>query len=117
MAKYLDKLIANGLPRDNIHLVGHSCGGQIAGAIGRNLIEKVPLLVGLDIAGPNFGKRDPHFSREDAKYTIAVHTDSGFYGTSLMDAHLDLNINGGTRYQPKSSYFTIPMSLTDAGKS
>lgn len=115
MAAALDQIIRAGIPRETVNLVGHSLGAQIVGAIGRNLLEPAPLVVGLDCAGPAFAEDVAHFSKKDGQYTIAIHTDSGFYGTNLDDAHLDLHVNGGKRYQPGCPFFTVPFSLTPKG--
>lgn len=35
LAEALNEMVDQGLPRDNIHVVGHSMGAQVAGFLGR----------------------------------------------------------------------------------
>lgn len=46
VAKVIDQIVEAGVARKRIHLIGHSLGGQLAGAVGRNVIEKLPRITG-----------------------------------------------------------------------
>lgn len=46
VARALDDMVAAGLDPSTIHIVGHSLGSQIAGAIGRNTKFNVPRIIG-----------------------------------------------------------------------
>lgn len=94
-------------------------------SVNRNLpysiLLKYSRAIGLDPAGP---LEDPisnaifggcHLSASDADFVLIVHTDKMFYGYALSTGTADINLNGGTRYQPGCP-LTIPLTLTKPGK-
>ncbi|XP_044742717.1 phospholipase A1 VesT1.02-like [Chrysoperla carnea] len=111
----IEKLLGTGvLDRNTITIVGHSLGAQISGTIARNLKQPIPLVVGLDPAGPGYGEASEHLRKGDAQYVLVIHTDVGVYGTRYNDGDLDLHMNSGIRPQPECTILSIPFSLTEA---
>lgn len=74
----------------HITLVGHSLGAHIAGIVGKHTKfcgvdkkhEKIPVIVGLDPAGPRFSIRDPldRLDKSDADYVEVIHTSICSHG-------------------------------------
>lgn len=46
IAKAIDDLVNRGLYSKYIHVVGHSLGGQVAGYVGRYVVNKLPRITG-----------------------------------------------------------------------
>lgn len=100
----------------NVHLIGHSLGGQLAGLIGyyvqqsTNQETKVKRTTGLDPAGPGFFGNLflHHLSDSDAQFVDIIHTDSGYLGLGYPASagHVDFWPNGGTRSQPRCSGYS-----------
>lgn len=75
IGRYLVDFIQAGYPYGNIHLVGHSLGGQIVGLVGRTVYQRsyrryrIRRITGLDPAGPGFEPMLPgsfsHLSLDD----------------------------------------------------
>lgn len=76
----------------NITLIGHSLGAHIAGLVAKHIklcgvdgkVEKIPVIIGLDPAGPRFAKNNPfdRLDKLDADYVEIIHTSiqsSGLY--------------------------------------
>ncbi|EDW63711.1 phospholipase A1 [Drosophila virilis] len=66
---------------DDMYLVGHSLGAQIAGAAGKRLKpEQYNTIFALDPAGPKFRHRSAQFRIDpsDAKYVESMHTSGNF---------------------------------------
>ncbi|XP_017859308.1 PREDICTED: phospholipase A1 [Drosophila arizonae] len=66
---------------DDIYLIGHSLGAQIAGAAGKYLKpEQYNTIFALDPAGPKFRHRSAQFriDASDAKYVESIHTSGNF---------------------------------------
>uniref|UniRef100_A0A1I8IAF5 Lipase domain-containing protein n=1 Tax=Macrostomum lignano TaxID=282301 RepID=A0A1I8IAF5_9PLAT len=77
-----------GVDLDNVHVIGFSLGGHIAGYVGRRLRERgTPLgrITGLDPAGPYFEGTDPvvRLDPTDAKFVDAIHTDGALWRVGL----------------------------------
>ncbi|XP_068154425.1 phospholipase A1 [Drosophila tropicalis] len=66
---------------DDMYLIGHSLGAQIAGAAGKRLHpEQYNTIFALDPAGPKFRHRSTEFRIDatDAKYVESIHTSGNF---------------------------------------
>ncbi|XP_043643607.1 phospholipase A1-like isoform X1 [Drosophila teissieri] len=66
---------------DNMYLVGHSLGAQIAGSAGKRLKpNQVNTIFALDPAGPKFRHRGTEFRIDpsDAKFVESMHTSANF---------------------------------------
>ncbi|KAI8122059.1 hypothetical protein FF38_06995 [Lucilia cuprina] len=90
----------------NIHIVGFSLGGQIAGLAGQNIYkhcaEKINRITALDPAGIIFTETTPaneKLTADDADYVEVVHTNAGEYGYKTPCGHVDYYPNGG-KIQP-----------------
>ncbi|XP_077288536.1 phospholipase A1-like [Arctopsyche grandis] len=99
------KLIEGGVNSNNIHIVGHSLGGQTAGFIGKALQKsniKLKRITGLDPAFPLFypGLVMEHIDKNDAEFVDIIHTDAGFYGAPMVTGTIDFWPNNGARFQP-----------------
>ncbi|KRJ98775.1 phospholipase A1 [Drosophila yakuba] len=66
---------------DNMYLIGHSLGAQIAGSAGKRLKpNQVNTIFALDPAGPKFRHRGTEFRIDpsDAKFVESMHTSANF---------------------------------------
>ncbi|XP_054710966.1 pancreatic triacylglycerol lipase-like [Uloborus diversus] len=79
VAKLLNFHVANrGFEPQNMHVIGHSLGGQMAGWVG----ERIPLLgriTGLDPAGPYFqdAENEVRLDTTDADFVDIIHSNGG----------------------------------------
>lgn len=111
------KFLDQGYNVDNLHLVGHSLGGQCIGLVSRHLKILsddrliIPRLFALDPAAPGFEENNvltlfygwvtfrktdfPMVSSSDAKYVQIIHTSSGSYGIVTSRGHIDFFPNAG----------------------
>ncbi|KAF5296941.1 hypothetical protein FQR65_LT10092 [Abscondita terminalis] len=103
IADYICSAVSNrGLNIENVHLVGHSLGGQMSGFIGQSTIEickkKVGRITGLDPAGPLFvdTPRPNRLDSTDATVVDIIHTNGGVYGYYGNCGHADFYINCGS---------------------
>jgi len=83
------------LSYSNVHIIGHSLGGQAAGAAGREIQNpKIARISGLDPAQPGFNMSDPNdtLGPEDADFVDNIHTT--LVSTAPM-GHVDFYPNGG----------------------
>nr|P53357.1 RecName: Full=Phospholipase A1 2; Short=PLA1 2; AltName: Full=Allergen Dol m 1; AltName: Allergen=Dol m 1 [Dolichovespula maculata]prf//2016348B phospholipase [Dolichovespula maculata] len=93
---------------ENIRLIGHSLGAQIAGFAGKEFqrfkLGKYPEIIGLDPAGPSFKKKDcpERICETDAHYVQILHTSSNL-GTERTLGTVDFYINDGSN-QPGCTY-------------
>ncbi|RZC38184.1 phospholipase A1, partial [Asbolus verrucosus] len=94
---------------DNIHLIGHSLGGHIAGFAGKRVLaktgKKVGRITGLDVAAPMFEvpkKRDANsrLNKNDAEFVDIIHTNAGFLGVSDPIGTVDFYVENGGPLQP-----------------
>ncbi|KAL4705593.1 hypothetical protein ACJJTC_004470 [Scirpophaga incertulas] len=118
LATNMNILINNGLPLKNIHLIGHSLGGQVVGYTGRTLINSygktLKRITGLDPAFPNFypdGIFLKHIRDTDAEFVDIIHTDAGGYGAPVPTGTVDFWPNGGRSVQPGCP---VAFPLTDS---
>lgn len=104
VATFLNRLHkAQGTNNNNIVVVGHSLGGQIAGFVGERMNKpKIRLIIGLDPAGPAYynvslgARLDP----SDAQLVISLQTNGGEnvadgLGLSYPVGHYSFFPNGG----------------------
>ncbi|XP_042903733.1 pancreatic lipase-related protein 2 isoform X1 [Parasteatoda tepidariorum] len=98
-----------GLEPENIHLVGHSLGGQLISYVGER-INNLGRITGLDIAGLYFDNapKEVRLDRSDAIFVDVIQTNKGknlYEGSSPDDivGHAVFTVNGGNR-QPGCKY-------------
>nr|UPN66603.1 pancreatic triacylglycerol lipase 1 [Colaphellus bowringi] len=100
-------LIASGVPLEKIQIVGHSLGSQLAGFIGKTMIEltgkKIGRITALDPAGPKFENSkmadNEKLCEHDADFVDVIHTDVRHYGFTKPTGHVDFYPNEG-KHQP-----------------
>uniref|UniRef100_A0A1B6D5Q3 Lipase domain-containing protein n=2 Tax=Clastoptera arizonana TaxID=38151 RepID=A0A1B6D5Q3_9HEMI len=90
----------------DIFLIGHSLGAHLAGYIGRNMIEKLPVIVGLDPAGPEFytNLTARKLSYNDAKIVHYIETNRFVFGTNYDLGHANYKFNSEAIHQPGCYY-------------
>lgn len=95
----------------DIHLIGHSLGGQLAGRLARAVYgtwgHKIGRISGLDPAGPLFvddALDKECLKKEDASFVDVIHTNGamyrpyvvrGYFGNEHNMGHIDFYPNGG----------------------
>ncbi|KXJ70725.1 hypothetical protein RP20_CCG022310 [Aedes albopictus] len=119
LAKFVKFLLKQGLTMDQVTLVGHSMGAHISGIAGHALDGTVPMIIGLDPAGPAFTKpfllpESKRLDKSDAVFVQAIHTDKDIIGTSLNVGHQDFYTNNGASPQPGCEF---PLVNNDTTKS
>lgn len=95
------------LSPDDVHVIGHSLGGQVSGFLGRHFFNQTGVLLGritaLDAAAPLFEDTDVFLSRRDAQFVDAIHTSAGGkvikgeFGVLKPFGHVDFYPNGGQK--------------------
>lgn len=107
LAQLVDNLLSNGLyEREQLHLIGFSLGGQVAGLTANFVREPLSRITGLDPAGPGFmtsrlsDKLDPG----DADFVDVIHTDPFFFSLLPPMGHADFYPNLDHFSQPGCSY-------------
>ncbi|XP_021915374.1 phospholipase A1 member A-like [Zootermopsis nevadensis] len=98
LADLVEFLVENGAKLEDIHITGHSLGGQVGGfAGGSTRTGKIGRITGLDTAYPMFGNADAagRLDPDDAILVDAIHT-------CFPDPYtqVDFYPNGGIRPQP-----------------
>ncbi|XP_071056590.1 phospholipase A1-like [Onthophagus taurus] len=81
---------------EDIHLIGFSLGGQIAGKTGAYLKASGKMLsriTGLDVAGPLFYGPTTYLNKNCAKFVDCIHTCSGRLGKLFPIGHVDFYVN------------------------
>ena len=116
---------ATGLRAEDIHMTGHSLGGQMLGTLGPTYKrwmghltgqeQKIGRLTGLDPAGPGFVDgditADPRLTRarlnsEAAAFVDVIHTNAARSGSVVLNLHdplkmrLDYGPNGHVDFYP-----------------
>ncbi|KAG5879924.1 hypothetical protein JTB14_014396, partial [Gonioctena quinquepunctata] len=97
----LDLTEIYGVNLNDLLIIGHSLGGQIAGFIGKYIkIEtgkRLSRIIALDPAGPLFEDRPEYIrlNRFDAKVVQVVHTDINALGFEYSCGTIDFYANGG----------------------
>lgn len=104
---FLQLLQARGVHLNNVTVIGHSFGSQIAGYAGALLGGKVGRIFGLDPAGWEFTKPKLvdavyRLDRTDAKYVQCIHTARNYLGLGSGNecGHQDFYPNDGLSPQP-----------------
>ncbi|KAG5669189.1 hypothetical protein PVAND_017083 [Polypedilum vanderplanki] len=101
-------LINDGLHLDKFHVVGHSLGGQLAGAVGRKIKEKsnnsikLRRISALDPAMPGFYPSVVYkaLNKFDAKFVDVIHTNGLAAGAPISTGTVDFWPNTGKLIQP-----------------
>ncbi|XP_037921197.1 vitellogenin-2-like [Hermetia illucens] len=94
------------VPRENIHLIGHSLGAHISGVAGRSFTfhtgELLPRITGLDPANPCFneGEALTGLQRGDAEFVDVIHTNSRALGQRDPLGDVDFYPGGVTSLPP-----------------
>lgn len=119
LAKFVKFLLKQGFSMDQLTLVGHSMGAHISGIAGAALDGAVPMIVGLDPAGPSFTRpflvsTDRRLDKSDALFVQAVHTDKNIIGTSTNVGHQDFYTNNGASPQPGCEFPLVNNDTTKA---
>ncbi|EDW03519.1 phospholipase A1 [Drosophila grimshawi] len=82
LAQFTRELNRNfGASYDDMYVIGHSLGAQIAGSAGKFLKpDQYNTIFALDPAGPSFRDRSPQFriDASDARYVESMHTSGNF---------------------------------------
>lgn len=101
------------VPLKNVHVVGHSLGGQTAGFVGKEIINltngrRIKRISALDPAGPQFefNVHSERLNESDAEIVVVVHTDNGLFGMNKKIGKVDFYPNGGF-VQPDCGKFNI----------
>ncbi|CAH0555109.1 unnamed protein product [Brassicogethes aeneus] len=104
VGKYIAEfLIKSGIQREQVHIIGHSLGSQLASFIGKFYTkltgEKLGRITGLDPAGPKFEHpllpENLHLSQKDAEFVDVIHTDIEWFGYTMPIGHIDFYPNNG----------------------
>lgn len=88
------------MPLKDIHLIGHSLGGQIIGSAGRNFFEQtgshINRCTALDPAYVCFneGQTLTTISRGDCGFVEVIHTNGGVLGMKQPAGDVDFYPNG-----------------------
>ncbi|KAK4887578.1 hypothetical protein RN001_003849 [Aquatica leii] len=91
-----------GVDFKDIHVVGHSLGGQMAGFIGKSTQkmygQKIGRITGLDPAGPLYidTTKEEHLYETDASFVDVIHTNGGVFGYIDTCGHADFFVNCGS---------------------
>lgn len=102
-------MIKANLNVENIHVIGHSMGAQVAAYLGkfvhRELVNrKLARISALDPAGPGYQEysygHDDKLQKSDATFVDVTHSDSNIFGTTDVVGHVDYFPMGGQRDQP-----------------
>lgn len=104
VGKYLASLIKQlvdemGAQASDMIIAGHSLGAHVAGFAGKALTGKYALaaIIGMDPASPGFHKREPahRLAETDAKYVMAIHTETSTLGIHYPVGHADFYPDNG----------------------
>ena len=100
-------MVNRGVNVENVHLIGHSLGGHVAGFAGKYLQKfgfKLSKITALDAAGPLFRgfwvSEASRLSKTDAEVVVAIHTDPWKFGYLVSFGSVDIYVNGRPLIQP-----------------
>lgn len=117
VAKMLITLFAAGMKVADLHIFGHSLGGQMGGVIGKgvktisNNAISLPRVTGLYPAGPLFVISE--ISALIADFVDIIHTDAGGFGQAIASGTADFWPNGGMRFEPGCPEVSVLAPLSD----
>lgn len=100
VAEFVDFLVSKGGANlADFELIGFSLGAHIVGFAGKYLNAQVPVIVGLEPAGPLYSLADVkgRLDKSDAKFVEVVHTNAGTLGFEKPIGDVDFYANGGKR--------------------
>ena len=85
---------------DLIHAIGHSLGAHLVGHIGKNSVDKIGRITGLDPARQDFvDDLSRRLSKADAELVDVIHTnggdETGYFSFIEPMGHVDFYPNGG----------------------
>ncbi|XP_041978558.1 lipase member H-like [Aricia agestis] len=104
LADVLVILTSNGVSVKDIHFIGHSMGGHIAGVTGQSLLEKTGLklsrISALDPSGPCYEDRSNHVKRGQATFVDIYHCNAFELASSRHYGDVSIFVNNGV-IQPK----------------
>lgn len=94
-----------GVDLDDVTLVGHSLGAQVAGIAGDHLAGELNAIYALDPAGPLFTQptvvdEKYRLDPSDAKYVQVIYTTKFMLGAGIELGHQSFHPNGGINPQP-----------------
>lgn len=114
-ADFIQDLLDAGLfSLKDITLVGYSLGAHVAGSAGARLNGALPLIIGVEAAGPCFSalqSSNRGIRSSDAQYVQAIHTDHSLCGSNQTVGDADYYVNGGINPQPGCSSMSSGGSL------
>ncbi|KAH8298057.1 hypothetical protein KR018_005765 [Drosophila ironensis] len=97
LAQMINHLISSGIyRREDIHLIGFSLGGQVAGMAANFVTEPLARITGLDPAGPGFMTQlspNQKLDSSDADFVDIIHTDPFFFSMLPPMGHVDFYPN------------------------
>lgn len=94
-----------GVNLNDVTLVGHSLGAQIAGIAGDHLAGQLKAIYALDPAGPLFTQptvidEKYRLDQSDAQYVQVIYTTKFMLGAGIDVGHQNFHPNGGINPQP-----------------
>ncbi|XP_018427683.1 PREDICTED: pancreatic triacylglycerol lipase-like [Nanorana parkeri] len=105
---------ALGYSPSNVHVIGHSLGGHVAGEAGKRM-RGIARITGLDPAEPYFQDTpaEVRLDLTDGVFVDVIHTDAGAVlpnlglGMSQVIGHVDFFPNGGVQMPECQAYKTV----------
>ncbi|XP_039226805.1 pancreatic triacylglycerol lipase-like [Drosophila yakuba] len=98
LAQLINNLVDRAIvANDQIHLIGFSLGGQVAGQTANYVKRKLKRITGLDPAKPFIipGPESRRLDQGDADFVDVIHTDVFLRGVRLPSGHVDFYPNFG----------------------
>ncbi|XP_059608065.1 lipase member H-A-like [Phlebotomus argentipes] len=98
VAEMIDFLNTQGMPFENVTVIGHSLGAHTAGIVGKHVTRgRLPAIVALDPALPHFtiNRPEERIALTDADFIEVIHTNAGLLGFDLPIGMVDFYPNWG----------------------